>query len=62
MVRPVAKEADERTEVVRDTVRETKLDVDKEGAAPRYARHPLPQGLERGYNAVSSKLLSRTAG
>jgi stress response protein YsnF len=28
----VRKEADERTEVVRDTVRETKVDVDKEGA------------------------------
>jgi stress response protein YsnF len=28
----VRKEAEERTEVVRDTVRETKVDVDKEGA------------------------------
>ena len=29
----VRKEADERTETVRDTVRETKVDVGKEGAA-----------------------------
>jgi stress response protein YsnF len=30
----VRKEANERTETVRDTVRETRVDVDKEGAEP----------------------------
>ncbi len=35
----VRKEADERTEVVRDTVRETKVDVDKEGT--ERAKNPL---------------------
>ena len=33
----VRKEANERTETVRDTVRETRVDVDKEGAEPKVA-------------------------